>query len=144
MRKDNRLSRMLHVLIHMRLRGGSTTSETIALMLNTNAVVVRRVMAGLRQQGYVTSEGGHHGGWTLACRLEELTVLDVHRALGAPDVLAIGLSMDHPACPVERAVNSSLDAAFRATEAALLGRLGHMTVAAIAADVAGAGHAAQG
>lgn len=144
MRKDNRLSRMLHVLIHMRLRGGSTTSETIALMLNTNPVVVRRVMAGLREQGYVTSEGGHHGGWTLACRLEELTLLDVHRALGAPDVLAIGLAVDHPACPVERAVNVSLDKAFRAAEATLLDRLGHLSVADIAANVAGANEAARG
>ncbi|MGL4291709.1 MAG: Rrf2 family transcriptional regulator [Phreatobacter sp.] len=144
MRKDNRLSRMLHVLIHMHLRGGSTTSETIALMLNTNPVVVRRVMAGLREQGYVTSEGGHHGGWTLACRLDNLTVRDVHRALGAPEVLALGLSIDHPDCPVERAVNMSLDKAFRAAEAVLLDHLGHVTVARIASEVVGAGDAVVG
>ncbi|QCI63206.1 Rrf2 family transcriptional regulator [Phreatobacter stygius] len=135
MRKDNRLSRMLHVLIHMQLRGGSTTSETLALMLNTNPVVVRRVMAGLRQHGYVRSEGGHHGGWTLACELSSLTVLDVHRALGAPEVLAVGLAADHPACPVERAVTLTLGTALRATELALLDRLGHLTVADIAAEL---------
>jgi len=39
---------MLHVLIHMHKRGGRTTSETIALMLDTNPVVVRRTMASLK------------------------------------------------------------------------------------------------
>ncbi len=48
MRNDSRLSRMLHVLIHMDQHDQRTTSETIAQMLRTNPVVVRRTMAGLR------------------------------------------------------------------------------------------------
>jgi hypothetical protein len=32
---DTRLSRMLHVLVHMHLLGGTETSDTIARMLNT-------------------------------------------------------------------------------------------------------------
>ena len=54
MRKDSRLSRMLHVLIHMDQLNAPATSEKIASMLNTNPVVVRRTMAGLRDKGYVT------------------------------------------------------------------------------------------
>ncbi|MDF8360813.1 transcriptional regulator, partial [Achromobacter anxifer] len=41
---DTRLARLLHVLIHMHLRGGTTTSGTLAQMLHTNEVVVRRSM----------------------------------------------------------------------------------------------------
>ena len=48
MSSDNRLSRMLHVLIHMDQREQPLTSDEIARMLNTNPVVVRRTMAGLR------------------------------------------------------------------------------------------------
>ena len=62
MSSDNRLSRMLHVLIHMDQREHPLTSDEIARMLNTNPVVVRRTMAGLRDNGYVTSEKGHGGG----------------------------------------------------------------------------------
>ena len=40
MRNDSRLSRMLHVLIHMDRHEHSATSEMIAKMLNTNPVVV--------------------------------------------------------------------------------------------------------
>ena len=45
MRNDTRLSRMLHVLIHMARHEGPATSEAIAQMLGTNPVVVRRTMA---------------------------------------------------------------------------------------------------
>ena len=71
MRNDSRLSRMLHVLIHMDKHQHASTSDMIAKMLNTNPVVVRRTMAGLREQGYVRSEKGHGGGWTLVRPLSE-------------------------------------------------------------------------
>jgi DNA-binding IscR family transcriptional regulator len=45
-RNDSRLSRMLHVLLHMARHDAPMTSETIAKMLGTNPVVVRRTMAG--------------------------------------------------------------------------------------------------
>ncbi|MBU2412232.1 MAG: Rrf2 family transcriptional regulator, partial [Gammaproteobacteria bacterium] len=81
MRKDSRLSRMLHVLIHMNQLDAPATSEKIASMLNTNPVVVRRTMAGLRDKGYVTSVKGHGGGWSLAMALSDITLLDIHNAL---------------------------------------------------------------
>lgn len=55
MQRDTRLARLLHVLIHMDLRGGTTTSETIAQMLHTQPSLVRRTMAALRAAGYVES-----------------------------------------------------------------------------------------
>lgn len=59
---DTRFARLLHVLVHMHLRGGTTTSGTLAQMLHTNEVVVRRTMAALRTAGMVTSTGGRKGG----------------------------------------------------------------------------------
>jgi len=66
MPRDLRISRMLHVLIHMDRHLTLATSEQIADMISTNPVVVRRIMAGLRDKGIVTSEKGHGGGWRLA------------------------------------------------------------------------------
>jgi DNA-binding IscR family transcriptional regulator len=45
-RTDSRLSRMLHVLLHMARHDKPFTSEQIAKMLQTNPVVVRRTMGG--------------------------------------------------------------------------------------------------
>lgn len=132
MRHDGRLSRMLHVLIHMEKRGGKTTSETLALMLGTNPVVVRRTMAPLKDAGLVNSDGGAGGGWSLARAIHDVTVRDVYEALGSPPALAVGVAVDHETCPVERAVVAELGAVFQATEAFMLERMGDVTLGALA------------
>ena len=133
---DNRLSRMLHVLIHMDHIGGPVTSETISRMLGTNPVVVRRTMGGLRSAGFLTSVKGHGGGWTLAKPLDEVTLRDIHTALGSPRVFAIGLSDDDPRCLVEQAVNVELKDAMAEAEQSLLARFGEVTIGALSRDVA--------
>ena len=134
MRHDSRLSRMLHVLIHMDRHEGAATSETIAAMLSTNPVVVRRTMAGLREKGYVRSEKGHGGGWTLGRPLSEMTLLDIYEAVGEPAVFAVGPAREQPACLVEQAVNAALSEAFEEAEKLLLSRFGKVTLADIARD----------
>lgn len=134
MRNDTRLSRMLHVLIHMVRHDQPATSDTIAQMLGTNPVVVRRTMALLKEEGYVRSEKGHRGGWTLAKPLAQMTLLDIHRALGSSSIFAVGLSTDHPECLVEQAVNAALTEAFDAAQALLIERLGSVTLEHLAND----------
>ena len=132
---DNRLSRMLHVLIHMdRHEGAPLTSGTISEMLGTNPVVVRRTMAGLKAAGYVSSVKGHGGGWTLARPLDQITLLDIHEALGNPKIFAIGLSDDDPACLVEQAVNAAMTETLRDAERQLRARLAEVTIGSIARD----------
>lgn len=134
MRNDTRLSRMLHTLIHMARHEQPATSDTLAQMLSTNPVVVRRTMALLKEQGYVRSEKGHRGGWMLAKPLPEITLLDIHQALGSSSIFAIGLATDHPECLVERAVNNALTEAFDAAQALLLTRLRSITLQQLADD----------
>ena len=132
MKQDGRLVRMIHVLIHMSLLGGRETSETIGRMLNTNPVVVRRMMGLLKAQGIVKSEGGRGGGWTLERSLDDLTVLDVQRALSEGPVLTPALSKDHPVCPVERAANTAMARAFAVAEETIKAEFSRLTLAEIA------------
>lgn len=114
---------------------GPLTSEHMAKAMDTNPVVIRRVMAGLREQGYVRSEKGHGGGWTLACDLAKVTLRDIYAALGSPSLFAIGNRTETPGCAVEQAVNAALGKSFDAAEALLLERLGEVTLAALGEDV---------
>lgn len=132
---DTRLSRMLHVLIHMDRIGGPVTSEVISRMLDTHPVVVRRTMAGLRAAGYLSSVKGHGGGWALARSLNNVTLRDIHEALGSPKVLAIGLADDDPRCLVERAVNEALKDAMVEAEQRLLARFGEVTIGALSRNI---------
>ncbi|WP_238474878.1 Rrf2 family transcriptional regulator [Azospirillum cavernae] len=113
---------------------GPVTSETMAKAMQTNPVVVRRVMAGLRDAGFVHSEKGHGGGWTIARDLADITLRDVYSALGAPEPFAMGNRADAPGCLVEQAVNAALDSAFQDAAALLLHRFGAVTLAALSAD----------
>ena len=134
MKRDSRLSGVLHVLLHMAEQNGPVTSEVLAKAMSTNPVVIRRTMAGLRDGGYVQSEKGHGGGWTLACNLSDVTLRDVYAALGSPSLLAIGNRTEAPGCLVEQAVNAALNQAFENAEALLLARLGEVTLATLSAD----------
>ncbi|MGN6092351.1 MAG: Rrf2 family transcriptional regulator [Luteibacter jiangsuensis] len=125
---------MLHVLLHMAEAGAPVTSEAMARAMQTNPVVVRRTMAGLRDMGFVRSEKGHGGGWTIARDLASITLRDVYAALGAPEPFALGHRTESPGCLVEQAVNAALDDAFRDAEALLLDRFGEVTLAALSAD----------
>ncbi|MBD9500835.1 Rrf2 family transcriptional regulator [Pseudomonas sp. BGr12] len=132
MRTDSRLSRMLHVLLHMARDDQPVTSERIAQMLGTNPAVVRRTMGGLREAGYVRSEKGHGGGWTLDCDLAQVTLLDVYRAVGSERLFAMGFDNVHPDCLVEKVVNDALQDAMEQATAILLERLGAVSLADLA------------
>lgn len=104
MRRDSRLSVALHALLHMS-DAERLTSEAIAAQMETNPVVIRRTMAGLRAAGIVRSEKGHGGGWSLVRRLSDVTLYDVYEALGEPTILAMGNRTESPGCLVEKAVS---------------------------------------
>lgn len=137
MKRDSKLSGVLHVLLHMADIGKPATSEVLARAMMTNPVVIRRIMAGLRDRGYVRSEKGHGGGWTLDCDLEKVTLRDIYEALGNPSLLAMGNRTDSPGCPVEQAVNAALGEAFDDAEAFLLARFGEVTLARLHKDTKG-------
>jgi DNA-binding IscR family transcriptional regulator len=134
MKSDSRLSSVLHVLLHMIHSDRPLTSEALAGYLGTHPVFVRRTLAGLRRLGYVDSAKGHGGGWVVRCDPAAVTLRDVYAAVGAPPLLAIGHRTPAPVCLVEQAVNAALDEAFQAAEAVVIGRLGSVTLAALAAD----------
>lgn len=123
---------MLHVLLHMARHEGPMTSGDIARMLGTNAVVVRRTMAGLRDSGYVRSEKGHGGGWVIQADLEAVSLLDVHRAVGGPRLFTIGNEHPNADCAVERVVNEALESALNEAEAMLIACLGRVSLAELA------------
>ncbi len=134
MKRDSKLSGVLHVLLHMLGMKGPVTSEQLADMMGTNPVVIRRIMAGLREEGFVTSAKGHGGGWMIACDPAAVTLADIYQAVGEPTLIAMGHRTEMPGCPVEQAVNHALDAAFRDVEAVFQTHLKAVTLATLSDD----------
>ena len=132
MRKDSRLSRILHALIHLKFLERAVTSEELGKMLNTNPVVVRRTMALLKKAGYVTSAKGHNGGWTSNKALADITLYDVYKIVGDSSLFTIGLTDEHNDCLIEIAVNASLTEVLNEAEALMLKRFKEITIQSLA------------
>lgn len=94
----------LLVLAHMpgefRNTAGLVSSDVIAGSVNTNPVVIRRVVADLAAAGLVISHPGKNGGLELGWPAEQITLLDVHTAIGDPPVFAFKPNPPAPQCPV--------------------------------------------
>lgn len=136
MKRDSRLSGVLHALLHMADHGAPMTSDALAQCLGTHAVVVRRTMGLLRDAGFVAADRGHSGGWRISADLSAVTLRQLHEALGEPALFAIGNRSEHPDCLVEQVVNSALDDAFEEAEALLMEKFASVSLAALAADFA--------
>lgn len=134
MKRDSRLSSVLHALLHMAAFDRPMTSDALAQCMGTHPVVVRRTMAGLREAGIVSSEKGHHGGWVISADLSRITLRDIHEALGEPAIFAMGHRNDNPSCLVEQAVNARLGDAFDEAEELLMERFSGVTLAEIAKE----------
>ncbi|MBJ2152176.1 Rrf2 family transcriptional regulator [Paracoccus sp. IB05] len=136
MKRDSRLSSVLHALLHMAEHDGPMTSEALGLCLGTNPVVVRRTMGLLREAGLVAAARGHAGGWRISADLTTVSLRQLHEALGEPAIFAIGNRNETPDCLVEQAVNAALDHAFEEAEALLLERFAAVSLADLAVDFA--------
>jgi len=113
------------------------TSEYIASSVNTNPVVIRRTLGGLRRAGLVRSQGGAGGGWRLARDAEAITLRDVYRAVEEEDeaVFPLHHRPPNPNCPVGRHIQRALAVHFAAATRALEDELARRTVADVLREV---------
>ena len=137
MKRDSRLSIVLHTLLHMADAEAPITSEQLAARMGAHPVFVRRTLGGLRRAGIVHSERGQGGGWTFVRALQDVTLADVYEALGEPTILAMGPRTQRPGCVVEQAVNRATGALFAALEEGLRDGLRKTTLADLARDTRG-------
>lgn len=128
MRKDSRLSRVLHILAHMNVKDEPKSSSQIAKMLSTNPVVIRRIMGLLRDADYVTSTKGRDGGWMLTRPLNDITLLDIYKLFGDTSLFTIGLTDEHSGCPIEKSINREIGAVLNDAEELILIRFNEITL----------------
>lgn len=134
MKRDSKFSGILHVLLHMAEQTSPVTSETLAQMMKTHPVFIRRTMAGLRERGYVSSIKGHGGGWMLTADMKKITLAEIWYAVGEPTLIALSHRNESPGCLVEKVVNGALNQACQDAETLLLARLGEVTLDQLSQD----------
>ncbi|MGY1429987.1 Rrf2 family transcriptional regulator [Streptomyces sp. MN12] len=112
-------------------RGGSLTSAEIADSLDSNPVLVRRVLGRLRDAQLVRSTDGRGGGWSLARAPRDITLHDAYAAVEGGRVFSRHPHPPSGACVIGRNIGALLDVEFRSAERALEEQLGRTTIAAL-------------
>jgi Rrf2 family protein len=83
-------------------------SECIAGSVNTNAVVIRRVLSQLNQAGLVSSQTGASGGTRLAKPPDEISLCEIYKAVSCGEIFALHSKSPNQDCPVGKNIEAVL------------------------------------
>jgi Rrf2 family protein len=99
---SSRFAVAVHVLTLMAWANNEPLkSEQIARSVNTNPVVIRRILCALARAQIVVSQTGAAGGSRLARRPGQITLLDVYRAVEAGgSIFALHRQPPNRRCPI--------------------------------------------
>lgn len=120
----------VHVLSILSLNRQTTIySDYIAASVNTNPVVIRRIVGLLKKAGLVESAPGM-GGITLLKEPQEITLYDIYNAVSVKDKQLFSLHQDtNPECVVGKNIQQSLVGVMRTAEEAMEDELKKTTLA---------------
>jgi len=135
---NSRLTVGVHALAWMALaqRQGRDvlTSDQVAASVNTNPVIIRRCLGDLRRAGLVRVRHGAGAGWSLARPAEEITLLQVHDAVGQEPPFGLHHAEPNLECPVGRGIRPALSRVYGGIDQALRRELAAVSVADVLRD----------
>lgn len=101
----------VHVLAMLAKFGEENVkSEYIAASVNTNAVVIRRLLCNLREADLVVSRTGARGGAKLARKPESISLLEIYRAASSDrDVFALHRQTPNQNCTIGKNIQIVLE-----------------------------------
>lgn len=111
------------------------TSEFLASSVNSNPVVIRRILQQLKAAGLVEVKRGS-GGASIAKQPEEITLLDIFNAVECLDEGQLFHFHENPnaQCPVGRNIHNVLDNRLKNIQAVMEEQLRSTTIADIITD----------
>lgn len=109
MAANSQFSIAVHILAMLaRSEGENVKSEYLAASVNTNAVVIRRLLGQLGHADLVLSQTGAAGGTRLAKRPKDIKLADVYHAVSCGEVFALHPKGPNRDCPVGRNIEAVL------------------------------------
>jgi Rrf2 family protein len=138
MGSNSRLTIAAHALawigLNERMGGEFATSEQIAVSVNTNPVVIRRLLGTLREAGLVESRRGAGAGWRLTRPPESISLAEVYRAVDDEPPFALHAATPSQRCPVGHGIQSALGPVYAAAQEAMAAELARTSVADVLRD----------
>ncbi|HEY5884611.1 MAG TPA: Rrf2 family transcriptional regulator [Pyrinomonadaceae bacterium] len=129
MSTSSRFAVAVHVLTLMAWADEeSLKSEQVAESVNTNPVVIRRMLCELAESNLVISQTGAFGGSRLAREPENITLLDIYRAVESPGVFSLHRHPPSRRCPVGVNIGTVLNNVLGEVDSAVEQVLSNITI----------------
>lgn len=90
----------VHILTALAFADKTMDSQELATSVNTNPVVIRRILLGLRRAGLVKTYTGKNGGTRLQKKPAEISLLQVYDAVLPRPVIAVSDRKAYKPCQV--------------------------------------------
>ena len=120
----------VHILALIDASAEPVSSEYIAGSVGVNPVVIRHVTGLLRRGDLLTTRRGVAGA-QLTRPASEISLLEVYRAVNAPESVLKLHQHPNPACPVGAGIQGVLDTVFGQAQTALEARLAQVRLSDI-------------
>lgn len=137
MSANSRLSLAVHTLTWMAKYKDEyeyATSERMARSVNTNPVILRGLLGMMEKQHLVCVQRGSNAGWKLARTPEEITLLDVYRAVKPHSLFALHHTPPNERCLIGCGIGPVLEGVYANAQSALDQELARTTIADILRD----------
>jgi Rrf2 family protein len=110
-------------------------SSRLAQTVNTNPVVIRRLLIDLQEAGLISTVRGPHGGAALRRKAEKVTLRDIHNAVDQGDTFATHPNAPSVDCPVGKHIGRVMERIQDRANRALARELERTTLADILRDL---------
>jgi Rrf2 family protein len=130
---SSKLSVGVHILAVLAFdQGEPVTSELLGGSVNTNPVVIRRLLGLFREAGFVESKNGVGGGWMLVTDPRRITLLDVLQTVEPQnEMFALHRSEPNHECPVGCNIQGILTEVYDEVHRGVAERLARSTIATV-------------
>ena len=135
---NSRFAVSVHMLSYLAYKAGAqTTSAEIASSVDTNPVVIRRLLAAFVKARLVNTQKGATGGFSLATAPENIRLLDIYRALEPQTDLGLSRLEPNHKCPVGARIETILKTTFTKAQASFEAELARVSIADIRTQLGG-------
>lgn len=132
MRTSCRFAVAVHVLAVLAYKkGAAVTSALLAASVNTNPVVIRRLLLLLQAAGFVETRKGAGSGSRLCRKPERITLAEIYLAVETDEPFASHSKRPNQRCPVGGGIQAALEKVFASAESALQQELAKTSLANI-------------
>jgi Rrf2 family protein len=134
----------VHVLTVLAYKEGDrVTSAFLAGSVNTNPVIIRRLLLALQRANLVETNKGAGAGSRLSRSPGRINLAEIYRAVEACEPFASPSRKPNAACPVGHCIQAALDKVFASAQQALERDLEKTTLAGLIATVKASGVCAE-